>query len=157
MVPLEPSEELAPDNGFAAKAAACGTSNLLSELALWSPTGRHLLLEGLFRLTSPCNHYNGPYWQGWTTLVSCVWFRSAFEAALVWTRKSSALILLSRGDAGPGWVLLLLCGGTARVLWAASGGGDAERSKMLCLCVRCVHLALFSNGLLQSFSCCQVP
>ena len=59
--PPESSKELAQENRFTAKAAACDTPNLLRELALRSPTGRHLLLEGLFRLTSPCKHYNGPH------------------------------------------------------------------------------------------------
>lgn len=153
--PPEPSEELAQENRFTAKAAACDTSNLLRELALQSPTGRHLLLEGLFRLTSPCSHYNGPHWQGWIVVISCVRFRSAFEAACMWTRKSSALTLLSRGDADLGWVLPY--GGTALVLWATLASGDAERSKTLHPCVRCAGLTLFLNGLLQIFSCCQVP
>lgn len=157
MSPPEPSKELAQENRFTAKAAACDTSNLLRELALWSPTGRRLLLEGLFRLTSACNHYNGPHWEGWITHIGCVWFRSAFEAALVWTRKSSALMLLSRGDADLGWVLVLPCGGMVLVLWAASAGGDAKRSKILHPSVICAALALFLNGLLQIFSCCQVP
>ena len=34
--------------------------------------------------------------------------------------------------------------------------GNAERSKMLHPCVRCAVLALFLNGLLQIFTCCQV-